>query len=552
MRMLQLLVVLFTLSCFGGLARAEDPPVEPATPSTADGEAAKPKTDPLVAAAKAWLDATDDGARAMAAFGLLGNSQADVQAALAKARTYAEASSDVGAAGRAVRWKVEGPGEKDYTAFAAVPAGYDPAKAWPALVYLHGGVAREGDGGGVIGLRLLGGEASERGFILICPSTQRGAEWWTPAGMALIHKALADAKQRWHIDPDRVAATGFSDGASGCYHLLQHDPDPWCCFLPFMGHPGLTGMMGGPAFRANAASRPVFAVHGGQDQLYPSKRMKPLIDQMKSAGANIEWRDLPEATHSPGHVAGVWEEAYTFWTEHPRKPAKRTRFVSTVPTRVDGVEIVRIDATKKGDASLDLGEFPLPPGRPRLGIVIDQEYAGPGLRIESVQDGSPADEAGMLAGDVLIGVDDDELEAPAEAFTILRRHLARLTENEKAKATFRVQREDEELEFETRPKVLAADAPPRPAALGYDQPAGAVVVEVATNNRIVVKARHVGALRLHLGEGTIDWTKPVTVEWNGKVVHEGKASPDVAYYLGEVHREGTPRTRFVGSLLVRP
>ncbi len=549
MRTLQLLIAVFTLSCFAGLARAEDPPV---TPKKADGEQAPPKADPLVTAAKAWLDAADDGARAMAAFGLLGQSQSDVQAALTKLKSYAEASSDIGAAGKAVRWKVEGPGEKDYTAFASVPKSYDPAKAWPALVYLHGGVAREGDGGGVIGLRMLGGEANERGFILICPSTQRGAEWWTPAGMALVHRALADAKQRWHIDPDRIAATGFSDGGSGCYHLLQHDPDRWCCFLAFMGHPGLTRSMGGPAYRGSVASRPVFAVHGGEDQLYPSARMKPLIDQMKSAGANIEWRDIPEATHSPGHVASVWEDAYTFWTEHPRKATKRTQFVSAVPVRLDGVEIVQIDAKTEGDASLDLKELPMAPGRPRLGVVIDQTYAGPGLRIESVQDGSPADKAGMLPGDVLIGVDDDDLEAPAEAFTLLRQHLGRLTENKEAKAAFRVKREDEELEFETRPEVLAADAAPRPAALGYDQPTGAVVVEVGTSNRFVVRARHVGALRLHLGEGTIDWSKPVTVEWNGKVVHEGKATRDVAYYLGEVHREGTPKTRFVGSLLIRP
>ena len=548
MRMLQLFAALFTVSCFAGLALAEDPPVAPATPKKADGKEVGP--DPLVAAAKAWLEAEDDAGRALAAFGLLGKSHAEVQAALTKARVYPEASGE-GAAGKAVRWKVEGPGKKDYTAFAAVPKSYDPAKAWPVLVYLHGGVSREADGGGVIGLRLLGGEANERGFLLVCPSTQRGAEWWTPAGVKLIHDALHQAKQRWHIDPNRIAVTGFSDGASGCFHLLQHDPDTWCCFLAFMGHPGLTRGMGGPAFRGAVSSRPVFAVNGGKDELYPSERMKPLIDQMKAAGADIKWRDIPEATHSPGHVAGVWEDAYTFWTEHPRTAAKRTQLVSAVPARLDAVEIVRIDASKTGDTSLDLQELPLAPGRPRLGIVIDQQHAGPGLRIESVQDGSPADRAGMLPGDVLVGVDDDDLEAPAQAFGLLRAHLARLTKDKEAKATFRIKRDEEELEVEARPEVLAADAPPRPAALGYDQPAGAVVVELA-GNRVAVRARHIGALRLHFGAESIDWTKPVIVEWNGKVVHEGKVKSDVGYYLGEVHREGTPGTRFAGSLLVRP
>ncbi len=44
-----------------------------------------------------------------------------------------------------------------------------------------------------------------------------------------------------------------------------------------------------------------------------------------------------------------------------------------------------------------------------LGVVPDFAFAGPGVRLEGVVPGSPAEAAGLRAGDVLLAVDGKEL-----------------------------------------------------------------------------------------------------------------------------------------------
>lgn len=42
---------------------------------------------------------------------------------------------------------------------------------------------------------------------------------------------------------------------------------------------------------------------------------------------------------------------------------------------------------------------------PRIGVAIDDDYAGEGIRVDAVLEGSPADRAGLAEGDVIVGAD---------------------------------------------------------------------------------------------------------------------------------------------------
>lgn len=48
---------------------------------------------------------------------------------------------------------------------------------------------------------------------------------------------------------------------------------------------------------------------------------------------------------------------------------------------------------------------PPPPGTPRMGVQLDPSWAGAGARVASVWPSSPAEEAGLVAGDVIVAVD---------------------------------------------------------------------------------------------------------------------------------------------------
>jgi S1-C subfamily serine protease len=46
--------------------------------------------------------------------------------------------------------------------------------------------------------------------------------------------------------------------------------------------------------------------------------------------------------------------------------------------------------------------------RVRIGTIPDFAFQGPGVRVDSVARGSPAEKAGLQAGDILLRIDDSE------------------------------------------------------------------------------------------------------------------------------------------------
>lgn len=474
---------------------------------------------------------------------------AQVADAIPSARTWpADAAKD-----DIISWKRASADGVEHTILANIPASYDASKAMPVLIWLHGGVSRDQDGGAASGIRLLKEYSDSDGFLLLSPSAQTGSEWWTPNGVALVRGALADLAERYHLDGNRVAVAGFSDGASGCFHLLAHDPEPYACFLPLMAHPGVTRLAGGPCFAANVRSRPVFAMNGGQDTLYPSVRIKPMIDELREAGCDIEWTDLPEAGHRLSDVfPDQWDRLRAFWKSHPRKALPRQiAWESAVPAldgRFGWVEVVEVDAQAPSDPALKAAVLKDPAGRKILGIRMDTKFAGPGVKIESVSEGSAAAEAGFQAGDVIVQVDDESLRSE-QAFVALRRALGRLNERD---GVFHVQRGEGELQFTCRPRVSSSSASARPEGLGYGQASGRVVARVEKGNVIHVQTRHVAEFRLHLAPGLVDLSKPVTVFVNGKQRSAERAAGSVRYVLEAARRAGPGAPLWQGTIRIRP
>ena len=543
---------------FGWWALARfDPPRPPRPPSVpvllsfADEPAGADEA--LVKALGAFLAEADEDKRAAAGFALaMQHADAAVVAkALPKARTWpADAEK-----GDVVIWKRSTADGKEHSIFAAIPEAYDAKKVWPVLIWLHGAVARPVDGGGASGVRALAELADQEGFIVLSPSAQTGSEWWLPTGVDLVRGSLDDLKQRYRVDANRVAVAGFSDGASGCLHLLAHDPEPYCCFLPLRSHPGVTRLAGGPSFAVNVQSRPVFAVNGGRDTLYPSAQIKPLIDQLKAAGCDLTWLDLPEAGHRltdvfPDH----WDKVRDFWKAHPRVPlAKTIAWETSMPQRqgrFGWVEIVSVDPQAPSAKGAKAAVLPDPAGRPVLGVRIVRTYPGPGVQLEQVEEGSAADEAGFLVDDIILAIDGVELKDPRQAMGVLQMALPAMAAAKKA-GTFKVRRGDQELELKCLPKAAGSGRIPRPKELGYDLPSGRIEARVE-GNVIHVSTRHVASFRLHLADGLVDLAKPVQVLVNGETKFEGPAQGTTGYVLQEAVRGGAGAPLYRASLLVKP
>lgn len=465
---------------------------------------------------------------------------------IARARTW---SADA-VTGEVVEWKQRSNDGVVHTVFAYAPTSYTPEKAWPLMLWLHGGISRAVDGGGAGGIRMWKDEADAKGFLIVSPSTQNGAHWWTPTGAAYIRDVVLSMAKRYRVDADGILATGFSDGGSGAFHLLAHDPSLYACFMPMMGNPLVTRLFGGPTWSTNLASRPVFAVNGGKDQLYPSERMLPFIDAMKEAGCRMAWVDEPESGHEPSFLQRRWQEMHGWWLEHGRDALpKEILWASSLPAhtgRFAWIEIRALDEKVEGDKDLALPTemaLPAPNPRPRLGIMLDLEAGGPGVRIREVQEGTPAAEAGFRAGDRIVALGDDDLGDDVRASVMKLRAFLESLEDEDGR--FGVRRGDEELEIETRPKVLAADlaGPERPAALGFDVAPGVVRARLESGNVVEIHARGVSKVRLHLAESMVDLDEALVVRVNGKEAFRGTVARDAAYLLTQAVEQvaGSPR-----------
>src|SRR5207249_10296895 len=73
-------------------------------------------------------------------------------------------------------------------------------------------------------------------------------------------------------------------------------------------------------FPNNLRNKPLFVVNGGRDPLYPTEKVAPYIEHMKSNGVQIEYLPQPEAGHDITWWPSVRPAFNRFVIDHPRDP----------------------------------------------------------------------------------------------------------------------------------------------------------------------------------------------------------------------------------------
>ncbi|CAA9356659.1 MAG: Phospholipase/carboxylesterase [uncultured Gemmatimonadetes bacterium] len=176
-----------------------------------------------------------------------------------------------------------------------VPAGYPPDAPLPLVLSLHGA-----GGNAQHGLSPLRALADEAGFALLAVGAA-GRTWdvivdgYGP-DVEAIDEALAHVFGRVPVDPERLAVSGFSDGASYALSLGITNGDLFTHVLAFS-----------PGFMAPAAQHGaprIFISHGTADRVLPiagcSRRVVPALQR---AGYEVEYREFAGAHTVPPEVA---------------------------------------------------------------------------------------------------------------------------------------------------------------------------------------------------------------------------------------------------------
>ena len=205
-----------------------------------------------------------------------------------------------------------------------VPRTFTRATKWPVIVALHGGGEYGSDG-----IRQTAGALANaiRRFpdrvpaIAIFPQARADkTPGWQLAGgraaMAALDKTLAE----FSGDPDRVYLTGYSAGGNGTWYLASRHPERFaalvviCAFAaefrgttsgvlyPSLAMPGDTDVYESVARRV--ARLPVWVFHGDADPTVPVEASRRMVTALKSAGADVQYSELPGVTHD------AWTPAY--------------------------------------------------------------------------------------------------------------------------------------------------------------------------------------------------------------------------------------------------
>lgn len=249
-----------------------------------------------------------------------------------------------------------------------VPAQYDPAKAWPLVLLLHG-YAESADF--VDGWFHFGDHADELGFLLAVPDgtvDATGMRFWNADAaccdlyksgiddVAYLTAVLDDMAARFHVDPKRIYVAGHSNGAFMAHRMACNLADRIAAILAVSGngpkvastcnpaqpvavlqvhgtldtvisylggllpggaYPSATDSVGAWAQRDGCATTPVAGAAMDLDAVVFGKETAVLRWTGCTAGAAELW-SVQGATHFPAFAASWPKEAFGWLQAHAR------------------------------------------------------------------------------------------------------------------------------------------------------------------------------------------------------------------------------------------
>src|SRR4051812_29526009 len=254
-----------------------------------------------------------------------------------------------------------------------IPETYDPARRYQVRIQLHGGVGGRATnapvGNGTVGA-LTGAEQ-----IYVVPYAWAEAPWWSADQVENLAAIVDRLKRLYNVDENRVVLSGVSDGATGALFVAMRDTTPYASILPLNGYLmvlALRDIDDGLIFANNLRNKPLFAVNGGRDPLYPTRVVDPYIEHLKRGGVTVDYHPQPTAGHNTAWWPDVRDTYEAFVTAHPRQPLPDSltwEAAEGAPfNRAHWLVIDRFGVQKSEAGGLgDLNDMPMPPS-PDFGV----------------------------------------------------------------------------------------------------------------------------------------------------------------------------------------
>ena len=120
-----------------------------------------------------------------------------------------------------------------------VPRDFQPSKAWPVIVVLHGGGTYASDGisqtEGGLGSVIRRHPDRFPALVVFPQAHPDGTPGWQQKGGEAALAELDKTLVEFNGDPSRVYLTGFSAGGNGAWFLASHHPDRFAALVVICG-----------------------------------------------------------------------------------------------------------------------------------------------------------------------------------------------------------------------------------------------------------------------------------------------------------------------------
>lgn len=236
-----------------------------------------------------------------------------------------------------------------------LPEKFNPKKKYPLVIMLHGAGSNHR-----LALRRVFGKSNlpdetdveaSRYFpawknldCIVAAPYARGTMGYQSIAEKDVYDMLADLKQRFPIDEDRIYLTGLSMGGGGTLWLGLSRPDIWAALAPVCPAPP----EGTAELAPNALNYPVHFFHGDADPVVAPAGVREWVQRLQELGTKVEYTEYPGVGHNSWENAYKDEAIFSWFSQFRRNRfPERVRF-ATSRYKYNVAYWLRIDELRPG------------------------------------------------------------------------------------------------------------------------------------------------------------------------------------------------------------